>query len=272
MKHPLILATMAAAGGAALFSFVAIAGGSTADEQAAAQPTPRVIPERIEGAEPFADGFDRLDRQIWSVSDGWRNGEWAINDWRRSQVRFDGKLHLILDRKHTNLAEFSGGEVQSRGKYGHGYYEVKMRAAPASGTVSGFFTYTGPSFGDPWDEIDVEILGAKPREVAFTYFRDGEKISYQHPLDFDATAAEHVYGFDWQPGYIRWYVDGKLAYEVTGEGLPLPIKQQKIMVSLWGSEQLRSWVGAFDPATLPTTMTVDCISFSADFASRPSCG
>ncbi|MEN7538027.1 family 16 glycosylhydrolase [Aurantiacibacter flavus] len=241
------------------------------DAQAATPRADGITQERLAGAPPFTDGFDRLNNRTWSVSDGWRNGEWTVNDWRRSQARFDGKLHLVLDHKRTNLAEFSGAEVQTRQKYGHGYYEVTMRAAPASGTVSGFFTYTGPHFGDPWDEIDIEILGSKPREVAFTYFRDGEKVSYEHPLGFDATAEEHVYGFDWQPGYIRWYVDGELVHEDAGDRLPLPVTKQKIMVSLWGSQQLTSWVGEFDPATLPTSMTVDCISFSADFVSRQGC-
>ncbi|WP_137680711.1 family 16 glycosylhydrolase [Aurantiacibacter suaedae] len=271
MKTSGILATFAL-GAAALVSLVAVAGGRTVDQPAVPRPTNTATQERLVGGPPFVDSFDSENERLWFVSHGWRNGDWAVNDWRRSQVRFDDKLRLTLARKKTDKAEFSGGEVQTRRKYGHGYYEVKMRAAPASGTVSGFFTYTGPSFGDPWDEIDVEILGSKPREVMFTYFRDGEKVSHIHQLGYDATAEDHVYGFDWQPGYIRWYVDGELAHEATGEGLPLPIKKQKIMASLWGSQQLTSWVGPFDPATLPAVMTVDCISFSEDFANRQSCG
>lgn len=243
----------------------------TADAPVAKAAIGHPLPERLVGGEPFFDSFDQHNRELWNISNGWRNGEWTVNDWRRSQVRFDGKLHLTLERKQTDLAQFSGAELQSRRNYGHGYYEVKMRAAPASGTVSGFFTYTGPPFGNPWDEIDVEILGAKPREVMFTYYRNGEKISHKHPLHFDATEQEHVYGFDWQPGFIRWYVNGVVAHEVVGDDLPLPITKQKLMVSLWGSEQLRSWVGPFDPATLPTSMAVDCISFSPSFSQRQPC-
>ncbi|RIV89761.1 glycoside hydrolase [Aurantiacibacter xanthus] len=270
MNYPAMLATTAF-GGAAFVSLVAVADSRTAEQSAAAAPTNATTQARIEGGAPFIDRFDTLNSRIWAVSDGWRNGDWAVNDWRRSQVRADGKLHLTLDRNQTDLAEFSGAELQGRQKYGHGYYEVKMRAAPASGTVSGFFTYTGPHFGDPWDEIDIEILGAKPREVMLTYFRDSKKVSYIHQLGFDATAQEHVYGFDWQPGYIRWYVDGQMVHEATGEGLPLPITKQKLMVSLWGSQKLASWVGPFDPAEMPTVMTVDCIAFSVDFASRQGC-
>ena len=236
------------------------------------QPTvPAGEAQRLVGGEPFVDPFDRHRKGIWNISNGWRNGDWAVNDWRRKQVLFDGDLKITLDRNPTKLANFSGGELQTKRNYGHGYFEVVMRAAPASGTVSGFFTYTGPPFGKPWDEIDVEILGNKPREALFTYFRNGEKISHKHKLDFDATADMHRYGFDWQPDFIRWYVDGEMVHEATGADLPLPITKQKLMVSLWGSRQLKSWVGPFDPATLPTSMKVACISYSQSYADRKPC-
>ena len=34
-----------------------------------------------------------------------------------------------------------------------------MKAIKNDGVVSSLFTYTGPSEDNPWDEIDVEILG-----------------------------------------------------------------------------------------------------------------
>lgn len=229
-------------------------------------------PPRLKGGgEPFVDSFGGLEKSRWNVSHGWRNGKWTVNDWRRSQVRFDGSLKMLLEPRKTNLANFVGAEIQSDRNYGHGYFEVRMRAAHASGTVSGFFTYTGPPFGKPWDEIDIEILGAKPREVMFTYYRDGEKREHIHALDFDATKETHTYGFDWQPEYIRWYVDGEMAHEARGDGLPLPKTTQKLMLSLWGSKTLTEWVGPFDPRQLPSMMLVECASYSPSFEERTDC-
>ena len=245
---------------------VRMAVAKESETTAIAKPAPRLT-----GGAPFVDTMDRHRKGLWKVSDGWRNGEWTVNDWRASQVAFDGALTLTLDRKQSKLAKFAGGEVQSRKVYGHGYYEVRMRAAPASGTVSGFFTYTGPPFGQPWDEIDVEILGAKPRQTLLTWFRNGDKVSHKHRLGFDATEGFHTYGFDWQPETIRWYIDGEMVHEATGEALPLPRVRQKLMVSLWGSRQLKSWVGPFDPDTLPTSMVVDCVAFSPSYAERQPC-
>ena len=227
---------------------------------------------RIEGGgTPFRDEFDRFRSDRWNISHGWRNGKWAVNDWRRSQARFGDGLTMTLEPRLSPEAEYAGAELQSRRRFGHGYFEVRMRAARASGTVSSFFTYTGPPFGDPWNEIDVEILGAKTREVMFTYFRDGKKIEHIHPLDFDAAADFHTYGFDWQPGHLRWYVDGELAHEASPSELALPNVNQKLMTSIWGSETLTDWVGPFDKSALPARMVITCISYAQDYASRTSC-
>lgn len=210
----------------------------------------------------FVDRFRTHDTKRWQVSNGWRNGDYMVNDWRASQARFVRGLTLILERRKTDKADFSSGEVQSKGFYGYGYYETAMRAAPGSGVVSALFTYTGPTFKAPWDEIDIEFLGRKPREVMFTYFTDGKKESKTVALPFDATKETHRYGFDWQPGYIRWYIDGVLKHEVTGQTLPLPTRRQKIMTEVWASSTLTDWVGPFDANALPTAAVFECVSYS----------
>ena len=231
------------------------------------------IPEpRLEGAgKPFRDRFDRYRRDRWRISDGWRNGQWTINDWRRSQVEFDKGLTMTLEKRLSSKADYAGAELQSHKRFGHGYYEVEMRVARASGVVSSFFTYTGPPFGDPWNEIDVEILGRKPREVMFTYFRGGEKVSHIHQLPFDASQGFHTYAFDWQPEHLRWYVDGRLVHESSPAEMRFPNLNQRMMTSIWGSDQLTSWVGKFDKSALPVSMTVTCIAYAADYASRKPC-
>ncbi|MEL7219061.1 MAG: family 16 glycosylhydrolase [Pseudomonadota bacterium] len=243
------------------------------DEAPQAAETAQFIPEpRIEApGKPFRDRFNRHRRDRWSISHGWRNGKWTINDWQRSQVKFDNGLRMTLDERLSPRADYAGAELQSRRRFGHGYYEVEMRAARASGVVSAFFTYTGPPFGDPWNEIDVEILGRKPREVMFTYFRNGEKVSHIHQLPFDASQGSHTYAFDWQPEHLRWYVDGRMVHESSPVEMRFPNMKQKLMTSIWGSDRLTDWVGEFDKESLPVSMTVTCIAYAADYASRKPC-
>ncbi|MEM7688746.1 MAG: family 16 glycosylhydrolase [Pseudomonadota bacterium] len=265
-----VLGAMAAVVGVSAGAFISFASAGVNETEAMAAPIPKPGP-RLEGPGPFHETFDSYNKKLWRISDGWRNGDWTVNDWRRSQAKIDGELTLKLDKNKTDIAEFSGGEIQTHKKYGHGYFETRMQAAKAPGSVSAFFTYTGPPFKDLWNEIDVEILGNKPREVMFTYFTDGEKREHIHQLPFDTTEGMHTYAFDWQPGHLRWYVDGEMVHEASAAELPLPRSQQKIMASLWASTTLDEWVGRFDPEALPSSAKISCITYAKDYASRIPC-
>jgi endo-1,3-1,4-beta-glycanase ExoK len=219
----------------------------------------------------FVERFDTLDRARWFVSDGWSNGDYAVNDWRASQVRAGGGLTLSLARNPAVAEGFSSGEVQSKATYLHGFYEARFRAAPGSGVVTGFFTYTGPAFKTVWNEIDVEIIGRRPREVMFTYFVGPEKRSKIIQLPFDGTKDEHVYGFEWQAGALRWFVDGRQVHVSDPRDLAFPTLPQKIMVDMWGGRTLTEWLGPFDAAALPTTAHVSCIRYAPTRTATPGC-
>jgi endo-1,3-1,4-beta-glycanase ExoK len=209
----------------------------------------------------FLDRFDGLNRARWFVSDGWRNGDYTVNDWRASQSRAGRGLTLTLARNPGVPAGFSSGEVQSRATYRHGYFEARFRAASGSGVVTGFFTYTGPAFKTVWNELDVEIVGRRPREVMFTYFNGPEKRSRIIQLPFDATKELHAYGFEWQPDALRWFVDGREVHRSSAADLAFPTLPQKIMLDLWGSRTLGAWLGPFDAAALPTSAYFACIRY-----------
>lgn len=247
--------------GVAVASVVAFSAATAPEPD---QPTaPKPITQPIAGSgKAFTTKFNDLDTSIWSISDGWSNGPYMVNDWRKSQTHVDGNLGLALSRRDGAASGYSSGEVQSRATYGHGYFEVTMQAAPGSGIVTGFFTYTGPPFGRPWNEIDVEILGRNTREASLTYFYEGKPLSHVEKLNFDAAAALHHYAFDWQPGYIRWYIDGQLVHEATSAEMPLPNEAQKIMMHLWGTERSEDWAGTFDPSAVPVSMLIGCVAYS----------
>ena len=211
---------------------------------------------------PFVDEFRQLNPEIWSISHGWSNGAYVVNDWQRSQSVIDNGLSLKLENMTITEKRYSSGELQSRATYGHGYYEIIMKAAKGSGIISGFFTYTGPYFGKNWNEIDIEILGRNTREASLTYFYQGKPRSHTVKLEFDAAQGFHHYAFDWQPEYIRWYIDGILVHEERGEVHPLPNEAQKLMVHLWGTDTIRDWAGPFDSDATPAKMEIRCIAYS----------
>ena len=153
--------------------------------------------------------------------------------------------------------------MQLSGLYGYGRYEAIMRPAKGSGLATAFFTYTGPYFGQPHDEIDIEFVGKNTDIVEFNYFRNGKKGQYASiKLPFDAAEEDHLYAFDWKPEGISWYVDGKLVYQTPEGDQNLPTHPGRIYFSNWtGVPALRDWHGKPDFGDRASAY-YSCISFT----------
>lgn len=193
----------------------------------------------------FSDVSDKFE-----ISSGWSNGSMFNCTWRKENCAFeDGKMYLIIDNDPAGTTiPYSGGEFRTKDFYSFGYYEVTMKPISNNGVVSSFFTYTGPSDKNPWDEIDIEFLGKDTTKVQFNYFTDGKgKHEYLYDLGFNAAEEYHNYGFDWQPDSITWYVDGEAVYTATEN---IPQTPGKIMMNAWPGIRVNDWLKAFD-GTVP---------------------
>lgn len=226
--------------------------------------------------EAFADRFatvDGIDEGRWRVSDGWANGAGFGTDWRRSQMRpADEGIAVALVRNSGSKKGYSSGEIQSSGFYGHGYYEIRMKAARGDGLVTGFFTYTGSYFGDRWNELDIEILGRDTRMMQVNYFTDGRPAgAVDVPLPFDAADGFNTYGIEWLPDRINWYANGKLVHTETGSRLPLPDRPQKIYFHLWNGVGKNDWLKPFRWEGKPYVAAFECISYRPARTEGPSC-
>ena len=195
-------------------------------------------------SEPLSTDLNSFDPANWNVSN-WTNGGMFNCGWKPDHVTFkDGFMTLNLTKEESHGRPYTSGEFRSNKKLGYGTFEVRMKAAKGDGLVSSFFTYTGPSNGDPWDEIDFEILGKDTTKVQLNYFTNG-KGDHEKLIDlgFDASEDFHVYAFKWTKGKIEWYVDGKLVHTVKGSGLPT--HPQQIMVNLWPGITVDAWLKPF---------------------------
>lgn len=199
----------------------------------------------------------------WECADGWCNGSMFNVTWRKKNITFeDGKMQLKIDHDAVpkDGVPYSGGEFRSRQFYGYGRYEVSMKAIKNDGVVSSFFTYTGPSDNNPWDEIDVEILGKDTTMVQFNYFTNGQGgHEYMHSLGFDASEDFHTYAFEWYEDKIIWYVDGT---EVHRAEENIPVTESKIMMNTWCGKGVDGWLNAFDDSKLPLTAEYEWIRFT----------
>ncbi len=211
----------------------------------------------------FVDDFKQLNRSFWYVSDGWNNGPHQNCTWSKDQASIDdGTLKLGYVAGKTGERDYACGEVQSRARYGYGTFEVRMKAATGSGLNSAFFTYIGPVDKKPHDEIDFEVLGKDPSKVQLNQYISGKGGNEQlASVPGGANEAFNDYAFIWEANRLRYFVNGQLVHEVTDKA-KIPSNAQKIFLSVWGSDNLKGWMGPFSYVG-PTSMSIDRIAFTA---------
>lgn len=269
-KH--IVSIMLIAGTVALCGCSANNGTSSdiqSSSQSESQQTAEAATSEVETAEAPAESSVLADltgtyddvSDKFEFSDGWSNGSMFNCTWRKSNGSIsDGSMKLTIDKDLLDKPPYSGAEFRSRDFYGYGMYEVVMKPIKNDGVVSSFFTYTGPSDNNPWDEIDIEFLGKDTTKVQFNYFTDGKgNHEFLYDLGFDASEEFHTYGFDWQADSITWYVDGEAVYTATEN---IPSTPGKIMMNVWPGTGVDGWLNAFD-GTVPLTAEYKSVDFTA---------
>ncbi len=205
--------------------------------------------------------FSKGESPLFEKSNGWSNGGMFNCTWRDYNVAFEnGTMQLTIDTDGEEDT-YSGAEYRSKQFYGYGMYEVSMKPIKNDGVVSSFFTYTGPSDNNPWDEIDIEFLGKDTTTVQFNYFTDGEGNHEKvYDLGFDATEDFHTYGFKWAKDSITWYVDGKEVHKVTED---IPVTESKIMMNVWNGLGVDEWLKEYD-GTTPLTAEYQWVKFTKE--------
>lgn len=206
----------------------------------------------------FGLGFDRNESDKMEISNGWSNGGMFNCTWSYNNVGFrDGKLNLSI--YSDGRGGYTGGEYRTKQAFGYGMYDVSMKPIKNDGVVTSFFTYTGPSDGTVWDEIDIEFLGKDTTKVQFNYYTNGVGgHEYVYNLGFDASQGYHQYGFYWDKYSITWYVDKKPVYKATRD---IPSTPGKIMMNAWPGQGVDEWLNRYN-GVAPLTGSYDWVSYT----------
>ncbi|MBR6874395.1 MAG: family 16 glycosylhydrolase [Ruminococcus sp.] len=214
----------------------------------------------------FGTGFDSYDWGKMEASDGWSNGGMFDCTWSKDNVQFSGgKMNLSITG--SSWQGYKGAEYRTTQAFGYGMYDVSMKPIKNDGVVSSFFTYTGPSDGTVWDEIDIEFLGKNTNQVQFNYYTRGQgNHEYVYNLGFDASQSFHQYGFYWDQSSITWYVDKKAVYTAYRD---IPTTPGRIMMNVWNGTGVDEWLNHYN-GRAPLTAQYDWISYTAPGSSSSS--
>lgn len=172
-----------------------------------------------------SDEFDgtQLDKDKWETD----IPPWGTWTWSPSNVLLkDGKLVLKMTfephLRNGQMLYYKSGIVRSKASpRRYGYFEISARSPKRdSGVAPAFWAFKATPLA--WTEIDfVELTQhhGNPRRVDFNthVFREAtrhNKPPLREPRSWQASwhpsSNYHVYACEWDPSYLKWYVDGVL--------------------------------------------------------------
>jgi beta-glucanase (GH16 family) len=153
---------------------------------------------------------------------------------------------------------YASGEVDTHGKFSFQYGYVEWRAQVPAGQGLWPALWLLPADGSWPPEIDaLEVLGNDPATAYFTNYPPSGN-SCAHALHgADLSAAPHVFGVNWQPTGITWYVDGAAVARCTTADGGISAKPMYLVMNLAVGG---SWPGAPSASTpFPARMTIDWV-------------
>lgn len=225
----------------------------------------------------FSDGFDgdALDALKWFDHNPHWYGRPPSLFLPRNVAVADGTLQLTMRHEprlppveqyngDSKYHTFSSASIVSREYVTYGAFEIEARAMPSAGSSAWwFFAHLLDAEGRAtWTEIDMFELGALSPKYGgsyninahvFTTLEDGPKKSNSGghwPSDFAFHEDFHVYGVQWTPDEILYFVDGVRVRRMPNTGWHHPLQM------VFDSETMGDWLGMPDPSELPATFHV----------------
>jgi beta-glucanase (GH16 family) len=213
----------------------------------------------------FSDEFDgnSLDLKKWK----YRTGARLLSFQKPENVRVaDGLLHIDLKKETAGGKDYTAGGIISHQKFEYGYYEARFRVPRAGGWHTSFWTTA-----DKAQEIDIcEQDSFNPRSYSAGVIdwsgRGGKptqnfgRVYYEGKSVPDFSRDFHVFGCEFTPSEVRFYLDGRLTHQT--DAMKFPHGPQNIWLTslavLWGKPDKPK---RMDDAALPAEAVFDYVRF-----------
>ena len=248
--------TVTASDAAGNTSPISSALGVTTASQQTAPPLPLGVGGTWNVA--FNENFNTVDPKIWSSRYWWNgnsgtnatfdpsavstsNGVLSITATKQSEAAVDGVVHPYT----SGLLTTGGiqGVTPASFTFTYGYVECRSKIAPGQGMWSALWMLPADYSDD--HEMDIfENLGRLPNNFNGFYHLSGPAAvgGFNTPTATDLTQAFHVYGVDWEPDHISWYLDGVEIYRYSNASLII----NKPMYLILNLDVGGSWAGPLD--------------------------
>jgi len=231
------------------------------------------------------DEFDQdgaPNSSIWTYDiggNGWGNNELQYYTDRSQNVAVqNGYLIITAEKENFEEASYTSARILSKGLFeqAYGRFEARIKLPWGQGIWPAFWLLGGDIDTNNWPncgEIDImEYRGQNPTTVLGTVhgpgYSGGESISKSYSLTNDRfDTGFHVFGIEWTPDYINYYVDDVLYNQITPEDVTGEWVFNKPFFIIINLAVGGSFVGSPNAETVfPQTMLVDYVRvYQADF-------
>lgn len=248
----------------------AIVGCETDDQQTVARFTELTLSEEFD-----TDG--QPNPSIWGYEigtgeNGWGNQELQYYTDRSDNVTVQNGVLLITAREESfEGSAYTSARLITKDKFEqrYGRFEARIRLPYGQGIWPAFWMLGADIDENPWPgagEIDImEYRGQEPTVLIGSMhgpgYSAGEAISKEFELTNDRfDTSFHIFGIEWGPEYVNFYVDDVLYNQITPEDVPGPWVFNKPFYILMNVAVGGTFVGSPDDETVfPQTMLVDYV-------------
>ena len=230
----------------------------------------------------MADEFDtegapnaaiwNFDIGIGSNGDGWGNQELQYYTDRTENVKVENGFLLITAQEESfEGASYTSSRLTTKGllEQQYGRFEARIRLPYGQGIWPAFWMLGADINTNPWPaagEIDImEFRGQEPSTILGSVhgpgYSGGEAISKSYTLENDRfDTGFHVFGIEWGPEYVNYYVDDVLYNQITPKDVTGEWVFNKPFYVLINLAVGGSFVGSPNEETVfPQTMVVDYV-------------
>lgn len=179
------------------------------------------------------------DNTVWNYDigrgpngDGWGNNELQYyTDRPENIVIANGMLKITAIKEQYLGSGYTSARITTKGKYEqkYGRFEARIKLSSGKGMWPAFWMLGNNIDTDTWPqcgEIDIlENKGSQPTIISSAlhgpgYFGGNPVLKSYTFTNTRVDTEFHIYGIEWGPNYVNFYVDDVLYNQITPDKVP----------------------------------------------------